>query len=315
MSSRIIRDPKDPGQPLLPPRVWGLAKWAVLAVLLVFLMPLLLHACTRVETGEVGLRKTFSGAVEMEPLGVGFHQAVVGQVLIFSAREVLVPVTNLHPVTQDKLPMEDVDVQFTYRPNPGSIPRLYTNYSSSYHVVRGNEIFVMQSFIEQFVRSAVADAIAKYKALEVNDKRPEIVGLIQQDVNEKIAKEGLSKDLSVGQIVFTTVQIPKVIVQSTAQVVEAQNQAKAAEFTANVARVKAQGEADAAVTTAKGEGEAARQRAIGQAAAVRAQIEAIQQQGGDAYLRLEAIRKWNGVMPIYMSPHNPLPFLDTTTGK
>ncbi len=290
-------------QQSIPPVVWRGARWIVLGVFALILLAVLPRGCTRVETGEVGLRKTFTGTVEMVPLGPGFHQSIVGQVLIFSAREVLVPVKDLHPVTADKLPMEDVDVQFTYKVNPGSIPALYTRYSASYHVQGDREIFVMQRFIEQFVRSAVADSIAKYPALQVNDKRAEIVGAIQDDVNGKIKQEGLEKDLTVGQIVFTTVQIPRVIVESTAAVVKAQNEAKAAEFTANVARVSAQGQADAAVIQAKGAAEAVKQQAT-----------AIQIQGGEAYLRLEAIRKWNGVMPVYMSPHQPLPFIDTAVG-
>ena len=290
--------------PSIPASVfWRGARWIVLGIFALILLAVLPRSCTRVETGEVGLRKTFTGTVEMVPLGPGFHQSIVGQVLIFSAREVLVPVKDLHPVTADKLPMEDVDVQFTYKVNPGSIPALYTKYSASYHVEGDREIFVMQRFVEQFVRSAVADSIAKYPALQVNDKRAEIVGAIQDDVNGKIKREGLEKDLTVGQIVFTTVQIPRVIVESTAAVVKAQNEAKAAEFTANVARVSAQGQADAAVIQAKGAAEAVKQQAT-----------AIQIQGGEAYLRLEAIRKWNGVMPIYMSPHQPLPFIDTAAG-
>jgi regulator of protease activity HflC (stomatin/prohibitin superfamily) len=289
--------------PFAPPAFWRAARWAVLGIFALILLAVLPRSCTRVETGEVGLRKTFTGTVEMAPLGPGFHQSIVGQVLIFSAREVLVPVKDLHPVTADKLPMEDVDVQLTYKVSPGSIPALYTRYSASYHVLGDREIFVMQRFIEQFVRSAVADAIAKYPALQVNDRRAEIVGEIQDDVNGKIKREGLEKDLTVGQIVFTTVQIPRVIVESTAAVVKAQNEAKAAEFTANVARVSAQGQADAAVIQAKGAAEAVKQQAT-----------AIQIQGGEAYLRLEAIRKWNGVMPVYMSPHQPLPFIDTAVG-
>jgi regulator of protease activity HflC (stomatin/prohibitin superfamily) len=283
--------------------MWSVARWAVLGIFGLILLVVLPRSCTRVETGEVGLRKTFTGTVEMEPLSPGFHQSLVGQVLIFSAREVLVPVKDLHPVTADKLPMEDVDVQFTYQVNPRSIPLLYTKYSATYHVEHDREIFVMQRFIEQFVRSAVADAIARFPALQVNDKRTEIVGLIQEDVNGKIKREGLDKDIAIGQIVFTTVQIPRVIVESTAAVVKAQNEAKAAEYTANVARVTAQGTADASVIKAKGEAEAVRQQAT-----------AIQIQGGEAYLRLEAIRRWNGVMPVYMAPHQPLPFIDTAVG-
>src|SRR5258708_32303368 len=114
----------------------AIQQWAVTFVLVVGLLLLFsigLHGCTKVETGEVGLRKEFNGTVEQEPLGTGFHQSIVGTVLIFSAREVLVPVAGLHPVTADKLPMEDVDIQFTYKGNPASIPALDTTHHPPHH--------------------------------------------------------------------------------------------------------------------------------------------------------------------------------------
>src|SRR5258708_40201727 len=105
------RPDADQSDSLIPPIVWRAARWTVLGIFGLICLVILPRACTRVETGEVGLRKTFTGTVEMEPLGPGFHQSLVGNVIIFSAREVLVPVKELHPVTADKLPMEDVDIQ------------------------------------------------------------------------------------------------------------------------------------------------------------------------------------------------------------
>jgi regulator of protease activity HflC (stomatin/prohibitin superfamily) len=286
---------------LIPRQTKNVIKLIVLGTIFLVLLLKGLTSCTRVETGEVGLRKQFDGTVDMDPLAPGFHPTWISTVLIFSSREVLVPVKDLHPVTADKLPMEDVDIQFTYKVNPASIPPLYTKYSPTYHAEVGGEIYVMRVFVEQFVRSAVADAIAKYPALQVNDKRTEIVGLIQEDVNGKIRREGLDKDITVGQIVFTNVSIPRVIVESTGAVVKAQNDAKAAEFTANVARVSAQGEADARVTRAKGEADA-----------IRAQNAALQAQGGDNYVKWLAVQKWNGELPPQYAGI-PLPFIGTAT--
>jgi prohibitin 2 len=210
----------------------------------------------------------------------------------------LVPITNLKPVTASKLPMEDIDISFTYHVNPAAIPTLYTKYSASYNVKENGEIFIMRGMIEQFVRSAVADAISKYPALQVNDSRAEIAGLIAADVQSKIKSEGLDKDLTVGQIVFTNVSIPQSIVQSTQQVVAAQNGAKTAEFEASRARVIAQGVADAQVIKAEGE-----------AKAIAVQASTIAAQGGANYIQLEAVRKWNGALPQYMTAGTPTPFV------
>jgi prohibitin 2 len=255
---------------------------------------LLAGACTKIETGEVGLRKDFNGNVQADPIGTGFHQSLIGSVLVFSTREVLMPLKGLHPITADKLPMEDVDIQFTYHVEPASIPRLYTKYSASYNIQDGGEIFVMLGMVTQFVRSAVSDAISKYPALAVNDKRTEIVGMIQSDVESKIKREGLEKDISVGQIVFTNVSIPTSIVQSTEAVVTAQNSAKAALQQVEVETNKAK----AAVAKAEGE-----------AKAVQVIAQSIAAQGGQAYLTMKAIEKWDGKMPEYVMPGAALPFI------
>ncbi len=258
---------------------------------------LVLVACTRVETGEVGLHKGFDGQVSLDAVGQGFHQTLIGDVLVFSAREVLVPIKGLKPATKDKLPMEDVDVRFAYSVNPSSVGKLYTKYSASYNVTEGGEIFLLQAFVESLVQSSVNDAISKYAALEVNDKRVEIQEAIQADVASKVHAEGLDGDVRVGQIVLTTLQIPRSITESTQLVVQQQNAARAAEFEAQKKVAQARGEADSAVIAAQG-----------QAKAITAQIAAIQQQGADAYLAAKAIEKWNGELPPQYAS-TPLPFI------
>jgi regulator of protease activity HflC (stomatin/prohibitin superfamily) len=257
--------------------------------------------CTRIETGEVGLRKDFSGNVQNSPLGTGFHQSIIGDVLIFSSREVLVPLTGLKPITADKLPMEDVDIQFTYRVNEPSIAKLYIKYNQTYHVKDAHgDIIPMLGMVTQFVRSAASDAISKFPALSVNDRRTEIVNLITADVLGKIKAEGLDADVSVGQIVFTNVSIPKSIVTSTEGVVQAQNMAKAALQQVEIEKNKAQ----AAIAKAEGE-----------AKAIQIQAQSISAQGGAAYLQLKAIEKWDGKMPVYLAPSAPLPFVGADSHK
>lgn len=264
-------------------------------MLLTVLALIALAGCTRIETGEVGLRKDFSGVVQQEPLSTGFHQSMIGEVLVFSSREVLVPLTGLKPITADKLPMEDVDIQFTYRVEPAAIPHLYTKYGQTYHLKDAHgDIIPMLGMVTQFVRSATSDAISKYQALQVNDKRAEIVALITLDVASKIKAESLEKEITVGQIVFTNVSIPHSIVTSTEGVVQAQNQAKAALQQVEVERNKAQ---------------SAIARAEGEAKAIQIQAQSISAQGGSAYLQLKAIEKWDGKLPVYLAPNAPLPFI------
>ena len=55
-------------------------------------------------------------------------------------------------------------------------------------------------------------------------------------------------------------------------------------------------------------------KAKGEAQAIELQARTINAQGGESYLRLEAIRKWNGTMPVHLGSHTPLPFVDVGVG-
>ena len=47
-------------------------------------------------------------------------------------------------------------------------------------------------------------------------------------------------------------------------------------------------------------------QAKGEAESIRIQSEAIQQNGGEAYLRMKTIERWNGALPQYVGAGNPM---------
>jgi uncharacterized membrane protein YqiK len=53
-------------------------------------------------------------------------------------------------------------------------------------------------------------------------------------------------------------------------------------------------------------------QAKGEAEAIKIQAEAITQQGGQAYVELQAIAKWDGKLPVQMTPNATLPFINLT---
>jgi len=53
-------------------------------------------------------------------------------------------------------------------------------------------------------------------------------------------------------------------------------------------------------------------QAEGEARAIQIQTEAIKAQGGEAYVQLQAIKQWNGILPTIMSG-NAMPFIDMRT--
>lgn len=205
------------------------------------LSALLVSGCTRVETGEAGLRKTFNGTVEVNELGTGFHQTLIGDVLIFSTKEILIPVENLRPQTLDKITMKDFDVNFLYSVQTNSIGELYNQYSLSAHSKneRG-EIYVIANVVKAFVESAISMTVAKYNALDVNGNFDSIQANIQRLVDEKLTAEGLNGRVKISQIVIKNSQIPDALAESANNQARAENERQAKITEVKTAKLEAE---------------------------------------------------------------------------
>jgi hypothetical protein len=168
------------------------------------------------------------------------HQSLTQTILIFSAKEAIFPIKNLHPQTKDKLVMEDVDISYAYSVNAAAIADLYIRYGPSAHWYHDGEFYPMATFIENLLRSAVNDAVAKYDALAVNDNRVPIQNAIMDDVRSKIAAERLDGKVNISQVILTTAVIPASVRESATSVVTAQNALKAKQFELQTTQVEAQ---------------------------------------------------------------------------
>ncbi len=51
-------------------------------------------------------------------------------------------------------------------------------------------------------------------------------------------------------------------------------------------------------------------QATAEAEAIKIQAESISKQGGQSYVQLKAIEKWDGKLPVQMIPNATVPFLD-----
>ena len=70
---------------------------------LLLLIPFLgLGACTRIETGQVGIRQGFDKTIQTTELQPGsFNQTIIGNVLTFPVKGVSVDVSDLTPLAAD----------------------------------------------------------------------------------------------------------------------------------------------------------------------------------------------------------------------
>lgn len=192
---------------------------------LALLVPVFLVGCTQIETGEVGLRKTFNGTIEDQELGTGWHQTLIGSVIIFAAKEILLAEENLAPQSKDKSTLKDFDITFTYTVEPKEISYLYTKYSTTAHLTlpKHSEIFPMGTFVTAIVRASAYSAVAELDALEVNNNRAQIEERIVKIANKKLEHEKLGGKVAVVMVNVKNIQLADTVVASANRAVNAQN--------------------------------------------------------------------------------------------
>ena len=155
------------------------------------LLVLSLTGCTIVETGNVGVEKTF-GKVTETPLPQGAYLTVLDSVYEVTTKEVFFPVENLNPKSQDNLTLQDFDADIYFKINPAAVPGLYVKYQGDYQlhsqiVEGGSDVGVVgYNRILRAAREATYDAIAKFPATTMHTKRAEIAAEIQKQLQAEL---------------------------------------------------------------------------------------------------------------------------------
>ena len=110
----------------------------ILKLSVVFSLIISAAACTRIETGEVGLRVDASKQIQgTELLPGSFNQTMIGDVLTFPTRDVVASLENKNPMTSDNSSLQDFDMNIIYTINPSSVSDLWTTKSKSFHAYDG----------------------------------------------------------------------------------------------------------------------------------------------------------------------------------
>ncbi len=74
--------------------------------------------CTRIETGEVGVRVGFDKQIQQGELLPGsFNQTMIGDVLTFPIKDVNVKLDDMTPLAKDNSTMKDFDAIVIYNIN------------------------------------------------------------------------------------------------------------------------------------------------------------------------------------------------------
>lgn len=197
-------------------------------------------ACTRIETGTVGLRVDMSKQVAGTELQPGsWNQTLFGDVLEFQVRSIQVAWDNLTPQTADNSTLKDFDVAMIYEINPTAVSDLWVNQSRSFHTYDHGEYYLMYKYMTQLLNSATAKAVRKYKALEVADNRQNIENDIRNIVDQMLKEEKLDKAITVSQIRVANATPADDIVASANAAVKATNDLKTKQVEVQIAQQEA----------------------------------------------------------------------------
>lgn len=273
--------------------IFKIVKWALIAILSI---ALILGSFGTVSAGQRGVKTRLGAIVGTVEPGLYFKLPFLERVhkMEVKTRTVnydkngaegdAVDTSQLSGASKD---LQDVwiGVVVNYHVNPEKVEAIYAQYKS----VENYEANV----IEPVIREVVKSTSAQYTAEELVTKRAEF----SDKVNVSLATQFSSKDALLERFSVTNFEFSAAFTQSIEAKVTAVQNAEAAKNKLEQIKFEAQQTIETAKATAE---------------AQRIQAQSLAAQGGSDYVALQAIAKWNGVLPVQMIPGSTVPFINLT---
>ena len=196
--------------------------------------------CTRIETGEVGVRVGFDKQVQQGELLPGsFNQVLIGDVLTFPIKDVNVKLDDMTPVAKDNSTMKDFDAVVIYNINQAQVAELYSQKSQAFHARHNGDIYLMYNYIVQTTRNAIYKEARKYEALDMADARQAMEQAIKEQIQKSLTEEKLDGSLVVGQVLIRNIVPADAVVASANELVKSKNELKQKEVEVKTAEAEA----------------------------------------------------------------------------
>ncbi|MDC6127806.1 prohibitin family protein [Burkholderia gladioli] len=267
---RIIRAPWQP-----KPLIWAGAGAAV------FIVGILFACFTQVAQSHIGIVTTF-GKIQADTLGEGPHLVAP----VSRVHEVFVG-TDVARVDKAQAASKDLqsvhtDLTMNYRVDPSKARALFAMAPS---------LEYESAYIQPAMQEVFKAVVSRYTAEELVTKRALVSTDIQNALIAKLTGYGfIVRDINITGFAFSKAFDDAIEAKVTAS-------QKAEQAERDLQRVKY--EADQKIAAARGEAEA-----------IAIQATAIKTNGGEEYLRLQAINHWDGKLPLYLAPGAPMPFIN-----
>jgi len=159
-------------------------------LLFVALALVAMTGCTRINSGQVGVEKSFTGEYSKEPVDVGIHMTILRTLYAYSTREIPVKMENLRPTKDNTSILSDLDVEVQYSVNSDKTPVLAVKYANMHGKSENDSSTTLPAYflVEKQAKSVVADAVAKFDALEIASKRNELEDIIRKNLQSDLDK-------------------------------------------------------------------------------------------------------------------------------
>ena len=249
--------------------VWFFERWfaGLVAGVAVFLATIVVGSFTIISAGHTGVQVTF-GEVNMTPLSEGVH--FVNPLSSIKDVDVRLQKAELKGASAGTKDLQQVhtDIVVQYRLNAGKVPHIYKEFGLN----------VDDKVLGPGINEAFKSVTGHYTSEELITKRDEVSMAITEHLRNKMAPFNIDvSGVSLVNFGFSA-DYQKAI---ESKVIATQNKLKAEQ---DLERIKV--EAASRVAQAKGEAEA-----------ISIQAQAIQSNGGQNYVQLQWIEKWDGNLP------------------
>jgi regulator of protease activity HflC (stomatin/prohibitin superfamily) len=243
-------------------RVVGLAVGA-----LFFVIAIAVQSFTVISAGHTGVQVTL-GEVNPNPLTEGVHFVnPISSVKDIDVRVQKAQLTGASAGTKD-LQQVHTDIVVNYRMSPKNLPHIYKEFG----------LDIDNKILGPAINDAFKAVTGHFTSEELITKRDEVSTNILQHLSAKVAPFNIEvSNISLVNFGFSAAYQAAI----EAKVISAQQTAKAEQ---DLQRIKV--EAASRVAQAKGEAEA-----------IAIQAQAIQSNGGQNYVQLQWIEKWDGKLP------------------
>ena len=256
----------------------GISVVGIVAAL--FLIIVAFGSFTQVGVGEVGIVKHF-GAIDPSHPDVfdpGIHTKIPfrDEVVIFETR-IQKEQIDASAASKDGVTITST-IAVNFHIDAAKAPLILQNVGPNYK----------DRIIDQQIQQAYKDVTGQYAGLELIQKREEVANKAKETLKDKL----LPYFIIVDEFTIPNYEFPKEFNDAilATQVANQQN------LQAKQLQDKARTEADTALIVAQG-----------LANAQKAQATTLTPE----YLQLQAIQKWNGQLPQYLTPNTALPFIGT----